>query len=170
MTDNALTIELLTQAGFAPFGDVIESGERDSFFINNDMAERFHALARVEALGEDAGAIISLVKSKKYEMPRKLDHAEHHPLGSQAFVPLDDTPFIVVVASPCDLPRPEDFHAFVTDGKQGINYHPGTWHHVLLTPYSAMTFLCVDRVGAGNNCIDHFFDLDQQWLLEMPPG
>ncbi|MFB3076860.1 MAG: ureidoglycolate lyase, partial [Lysobacterales bacterium] len=75
MTDNALTIELLTQAGFAPFGDVIESGERDSFFINNDMAERFHALARVEALGEDAGAIISLVKSKKYEMPRKLDHA-----------------------------------------------------------------------------------------------
>ncbi len=170
MTENALTIEPLTRAGFAPYGDVIESGERDSFFINNGMAERYHDLARVEVSVEDAGAIIGLVKSKKYEMPRKLDHAEHHPLGSQAFVPLDDTPFIVVVASPCDLPRPEDFHAFVTDGKQGINYHPGTWHHVLLTPYSAMTFLCVDRVGAGNNCIDHFFDPDQQWLLEMPPG
>lgn len=170
MTDKALTIEPLTQAGFAPFGEVIESEERDSFFINNGMAERFHALARVEAPGADAGVIISLVKSKKYEMPRKLDHVEHHPLGSQAFVPLDEAPFIVVVGKACETPQPEDFHAFVTNGKQGINYHPGTWHHVLLTPYSAMTFLCVDRVGPGNNCIDHFFDEKQQNSLVLPGG
>ena len=168
MTDNTFTIDPLTGAGFAPYGDVIESSDQDSFFINNGMAERFHALARVEASGEKAGAIISLVKSRKYEMPRKLDHAEHHPLGSQAFVPLDDARFIVVVASACESPRPEDFHAFVTNGKQGINYHPGTWHHVLLTPYAAMTFLCVDRIGDGNNCIDHFFDEDQQRSLELP--
>jgi len=168
MSIEALGIQPLTRAAFAPYGDVIESEKRDSFFINNDMAERFHALARIEAVGEDADAIISLVKSSKYQMPRKLDHAEHHPLGSQAFVPLDETPFIVVVGKAGESPRPADFQGFMTNGKQGINYHPGTWHHVLLTPYAAMTFLCIDRAGPGDNCIDHFFDEDQQRVLALP--
>jgi ureidoglycolate lyase len=168
MSIEALGIQPLTQTAFAPYGDVIESDERDSFFINNGMAERFHALAQVEAAGEDAAAIISLVQSNKYEMPRKLDHVEHHPLGSQAFVPLDETPFIVVVGKAGESPRPEDFQGFITNGKQGINYHAGTWHHVLLTPYAAMSFLCVDRAGPGNNCIDHYFDEDQQRVLALP--
>jgi ureidoglycolate lyase len=168
MSIEALEIQPLTQAAFAPYGDVIESDERESFFINNGMAERFHALARIEAAGEGAGAIISLVKSGRYEMSRKLDHVEHHPLGSQAFVPLDETPFIVVVGKAGESPQPENFQGFITNGKQGINYHPGTWHHVLLTPYAAMTFLCVDRAGPGNNCIDHFFEEDQQRVLALP--
>ncbi len=168
MNIDPLNIQPLTQAAFAPYGDVIESDERESFFINNGMAERFHALAKVETPGDQSGVIISLVKSSKYDMPRKLDHAEHHPLGSQAFVPLDETPFIVVVGKAGESPRPEDFQGFITNGKQGINYHPGTWHHVLLTPYAAMTFLCVDRAGPGNNCIDHFFDGDQQRELALP--
>jgi ureidoglycolate lyase len=168
MNIEPLNIQPLTRTAFAAYGDVIESDERESFFINNDMAERFHALAKVEAAGKDAGVIISLVKSNKYDMPRKLDHVEHHPLGSQAFVPLDETPFIIVVGEAGDLPRAEGFQGFVTNGKQGINYHPGTWHHVLLTPYAAMTFLCIDRSGSGNNCIDHFFDEDQQRVLALP--
>lgn len=168
MNIEPLNIQPLSLDAFAPFGDVIETDERESFFINNGMAERFHALAKVEAPGEDAGVIISLVKSNKYDMPRKLDHVEHHPLGSQAFVPLDETPFIVVVGEASDSPRAENFQGFVTNGKQGINYHPGTWHHVLLTPYSAMTFLCIDRAGSGNNCIDHFFDENQQRVLALP--
>jgi len=168
MSIEALEIQPLTRAAFAPYGDVIESDERESFFINKDMAERFHALAKIEAPGEDAGVIISLVKSKQYDMPRKLDHVENHPLGSQAFVPLDETPFIVVVGKAGESPQPEDFQGFITNGKQGINYHPGTWHHVLLTPYAAMTFLCVDRAGPGNNCIDHFFDEGQQRVLALP--
>lgn len=168
MSIESLGIQPLTRAAFAPYGDVIETDDRDSFFINKGMAERFHALAKIEAPGEDAGAIISLVKSRQYDMPRKLDHVEHHPLGSQAFIPLDETPFIVVVGETGESPRPENFHGFITNGKQGINYHPGTWHHVLLTPYAAMTFLCVDRSGPGNNCIDHFFDEDQQRVLALP--
>lgn len=155
---NKLTVKPLTQEGFAAFGDVVESEGRDSFMINNGMAERFHKLACVETLGEGSYAGISLVKSKKFELPRKVDHVEHHPLGSQAFLPLDQTPFVVVVANAGEPPQPEGLHAFVTNGRQGINYHTGTWHHVLLTPYAAMDFICVDRFGGGDNCIDHFFD------------
>ena len=163
-----LPIKPLTQRGFAPYGDVIESEGRESFFINNDMAERFHNLAKVEALGDDAGAIISLVHSKQFDMPRKVDHVENHPLGSQAFIPLDEAPFIVVVGKAAEIPDVDGLEAFVTNGRQGINYHPGTWHHVLLTPFEPMRFICVDRVGSGNNCIDYFIDEARQYQLEMP--
>ena len=167
-----LEVKPLTQANFAPYGDVIESEGRDSFFINNGMAERFHALACIDVKnendnGENGKAIISLVKSKKFDLPRKVDHVENHPLGSQAFIPVDETPFIVVVAKAGEAPAAEDLSAFVTNGKQGINYHPGTWHHVLLTPYSATTFICVDRMGSGNNCIDFTFDSAQQRQLDI---
>ena len=167
MSEISLDLKPLTRAGFAAFGDVIESDARDSFLINHDMAERFHELASVDLRGEDARAIISLVNSRKYEMPRKVDHVEYHPLGSQAFVPLCDSPFIVVVAPAGEVPDGSRLAAFVTNGQQGVNYLCGTWHHVLLTPYSAMTFLCIDRAGKGNNCIDYFFDEDEQRLLAL---
>ncbi len=170
MSTEKLAVMPLTQEAFAPYGDVIESEGRDSYFINNGMAERFHALARVETGGDEAYAVISLVKSKKFELPRKVDHVEHHPLGSQAFLPIDQTPFVVVVARAGEAPTPDQLQAFVTNGRQGINYHAGTWHHVLLTPYAAMDFLCVDRAGEGNNCIDHFFDEDQHRELMIPQG
>ena len=170
MSAEKLAVLSLTQAAFAPYGDVIESEGRESYFINNGMAERFHALARVETKGNNAYPVISLVKSKKFELPRKVDHVEHHPLGSQAFLPIDATPFVVVVAKAGKAPTPDQLQAFVTNGRQGINYHAGTWHHVLLTPYAAMDFLCVDRAGEGNNCIDHFFDEDQHRELLIPQG
>ncbi len=163
-----LPVKPLTQTEFAEFGDVIESEGRDSYFINNGMAERFHALARVETKGEASYPVISLVKSRKFELPREVDHVEFHPLGSQAFLPLDQTPFVVVVAKAGQAPDPDDLHAFVTNGHQGINYRAGTWHHVLLTPYAAMNFICVDRAGEGDNCVDHHFDESIQRQLQMP--
>ncbi len=168
MNAEKLAVVPLTQDAFAPYGDVIESEGRDSYFINNGMAERFHALARVETKGDEAYPVISLVKSKKFDVPRHVDHVEHHPMGSQAFLPIDQTPFVVVVAKAGEAPTPDQLQAFVTNGRQGINYHAGTWHHVLLTPYGAMDFLCVDWVVEDNNCIDHFFDEDQYRELLIP--
>ncbi len=164
----ALTIQPLTSAGFAPFGDVVEFEGHDSFPINKGMADRYHALAGVELDGDHARAIISLVDSRKFDMPRKVDHLEFHPLGSQAFLPLDASPFIVVVAPAANEPDLGKLAAFVTNGCQGINYRLGTWHHVLLTPYAAMRFICVDRIGPGDNCIDFFIPEADQLLLELP--
>ncbi|MFV2032653.1 MAG: ureidoglycolate lyase, partial [Gammaproteobacteria bacterium] len=120
-----LAVIPLTRDAFAPYGDVVESEGRDSYLINNGMAERFHALARVETKGDNACPVISLVKSKKFELPRSVDHVEYHPQGSQAFLPLDQTPFVVVVAKAGDAPTPDQLQAFVTNGRQGINYHAG---------------------------------------------
>lgn len=164
---NSLPVKPLSRDAFAAFGDVVESEGRDSYFINNGMAERFNELARVETRGEGSCPIISLVKSKKFELPRKVDHVEYHPHGSQAFLPLDNTPFVVVVARAGEAPAPEDLQAYVTNGKQGINYHVGTWHHVLLTPYAAMDFICVDRAGEGDNCVDYHYPETQQLTLQL---
>lgn len=164
----SLRIEPLTREAFSPFGDVIEFEGRDSFPINKGMADRYHSLADVELGGDDSTAIVSLVASKKFDMPRQLDHLEYHPLGSQAFIPLDSSPFILVVTSACEQPDLNGLRGFVTNGRQGINYHLGTWHHVLLTPYAATRFICVDRAGPGDNCIDFFIPESEQLLLELP--
>ena len=163
-----LSIQPLSSAGFSPFGDVVEFEGHDSFPINKGMADRYHALADVELAGEQARAIISLVDSRKFDLPRKVDHLEYHPLGSQAFLPLDSSPFIVVVCPAGNQPELDKLQAFVTNGRQGINYRLGTWHHVLLTPYAAMRFICVDRAGPGDNCIDFFIPDSEQRLLELP--
>jgi ureidoglycolate lyase len=163
-----LEVKPLTRASFAPFGDVIEFEGNESYPINNGMAERYHALANVELGGAAARAVVSLVASKKFELPRKVDHMEYHPHGSQAFIPLDASPFIVVVSAAGAAPDVADLQAFVTNGQQGINYHAGTWHHVLLTPYAAMRFICVDRDSPDDNCVDYHIPETDQPLLELP--
>jgi len=90
----SMTIQPLTREAFAPFGDVVEFEGREFFPINNGMADRYHALADVELGGEQARATISLVASRQFDMPRRVDHLEYHPLGSQAFLPLDLSPFV----------------------------------------------------------------------------
>ena len=69
----SMTIQPLTRAAFAQFGDVVEFEGRDFFPINDGMADRYHALADVELGGEQARAIISLVASRQFNMPRSVD-------------------------------------------------------------------------------------------------
>lgn len=164
----AIPILPLSASAFADCGDVIEFGANASYPINNGMADRYHALAAVELAGDDARAVISLVSSKLFDMPRRVDHLECHPRGSQAFIPLDPTPFIVVVAPAAETPDLGKLRAFVTDGQQGINYRAGTWHHVLLTPFAATRFVCVDRDLPDDNCLDFRIPDAEQPLLELP--
>ena len=163
-----LEIEPLCVDAFADFGDVIEFEGNSSYPINNGMADRYHALAAVETGGDETRAVVSLVASKKFELPRRVDHLEFHPHGSQAFIPLDSSPFIVVVCAAGPAPRLDRLRAFVTNGSQGINYRAGTWHHVLLTPYAAMRFVCVDRDSPDDNCVDFHIPEADQPLLDLP--
>jgi len=162
---STLKVAPLTAETFADFGDVIETSGKQSFEINYGMADRYHALAKVDTGTEGGYPVISMVDSKKYDMPQKVKIVERHPLGSQAFIPRDKTPFIVVVGKPGDKIEASQLKAFITNGEQGINYNPGTWHGLLLTPFAAMSFICVDRDGEGENCEEfHFPDQDQLTL------
>ncbi len=149
--------EPLTAEAFSAFGDVIETRGRDHFMINNGSTQRFHRLAEV-MLGkpEDRG-IISIFRAKGLPMPLDVKMLERHPLGSQAFIPLKQNPFLVLVAPAAEIPDTAAIRAFITDGTQGVNYHPGVWHHPVLSCVDEDDFLVVDREGEGNNCDEYFF-------------
>ena len=84
---------------------------------------------------------------------------ERHPLSSQLFMPLDDASFLVVVAAKgADVIAPSAVRAFLTNGRQGVNYHAGTWHHPVIALDRGTDFLVVDRAGSGRNCDEFRFD------------
>ena len=144
-----IVIERLDAEAFRPFGDVIELRDAPDATINRGLCGRHHDLAALDFTG-GGRAGISLFDGTPYALPHTLDLVERHPLGSQAFLPMTDDPFLVIVAEDEDgVPvRPR---AWLTDGRQGVNYHRGTWHGVL-TPLSAPArFAVVDRIGEGAN-------------------
>jgi len=162
-----LVIEPLTAEGFALFGDVIETRGRDWFPINNGSTQRFHALAQVETGPADGAAIISIFRARRLEYPLTIAMLERHPHGSQAFVPLRGEPFLVVVAPPAPQPDARAIRAFRTDGRQGINYHAGVWHHPVLALRDEDDFLIVDRSGELPNCDEFFFATDETRTLTL---
>ncbi|HXH01935.1 MAG TPA: ureidoglycolate lyase [Candidatus Competibacteraceae bacterium] len=160
-----LCTEPLTREAFAPFGDVIETEGRDAFLINWGRTQRFHDLARVEIEGPDARPLINIFRSQPWALPVEIRMLERHPLGSQAFMPLSEEPFLVVVAPPGETFSAADIRAFLTNGRQGVNYARGTWHHPVLALNRMSDFLVVDRGGPGHNCDER--ELTEPVLVEL---
>ncbi|MCE0506648.1 ureidoglycolate lyase [Roseivivax sp. GX 12232] len=150
-----ITLEPLTAAAFAPFGDLLEVAGPPDKLINQGLCGRHHDRARLDF--GDGRAGISLFDAEPRALPLDLEMVERHPEGSQAFLPMTQAPFLVVVA-PDAGGAPGQPRAFLTSPGQGVNYHRGTWHGVL-TPLSAPgLFAVVDRIGAGSNLEEHWFD------------
>ena len=82
----------------------------------------------------------------------KIDMMEKHPLGSQAFVPMKETTFLVFVAPEGGKPNLREAEAFIVPPGIGVNYNPGTWHFPLIATED-MNFLVVDRKGSGDNLV-----------------
>jgi ureidoglycolate lyase len=57
---------------------------------------------------------------------------------------------LVIVAKGAKEPSVDSCIAFVTDGRQGVNFHRNVWHHPLVALPGAATFVVVDRVGSPN--------------------
>jgi len=155
--------EPLTREAFAPFGQVIEAEGATHYPINAGKCERYHDLANIELAGSRARPVISLLHSKGFALPFALMMVERHPLGSQAFYPLSQNPFLVVVAS--DIAgHPGTPRAFLTGPGQGVNIAMNTWHGVLTPIGPEADFLCVDRAGDGSNLEEHHFAVP--WQVE----
>lgn len=151
-----ILVQPLTREAFAPFGDVIEIEGAHSFPINHGMCIRYHDLAKVEATGEKARTLVSLLRGKPYELPLKLEMVERHPFGSQAFVPLSENPFLVVAAH--EQPDgPSDPMAFLTKPGQGVNIHRNVWHGILTPLEGDSDFVVIDRGGDGINLQEYFY-------------
>ena len=152
-----ITARPLTRAAFAEFGDVIDTDWANHYPINGGMTERFHDLARIELAGVHPRPLLSIARGKPYTLPLKLTLMERHPLGSQAFYPLSDRPFLSIVA-PDEAGSPGTPRAFRCGPGQGINMAINTWHAVLTPLEAEADFLLIDRGGEGNNLEEHHFE------------
>ena len=155
--------EPLTATAFAAFGDVLDA-TGDFRLINDGMCQRHHDRARLDFAPEvspDNRAGLSIFNATPRALPYSFDLIERHPEGSQAFIPMSQHPFLVIVArSPQDKPR-----AFLTNGAQAINLHRGTWHGVLTPLHAPGLFAVVDRIGTSANLEEHRYL--QPWTV-MP--
>ncbi|UWQ35219.1 ureidoglycolate lyase (plasmid) [Leisingera sp. M527] len=150
-----LTAKPLTAAAFAPYGDVIEVAGAPDKMINQGMCGRHHDLAALN-FGEDGRAGISLFDAKARHLPHKVDMLERHPEGSQAFVPVNGVPMLVVVADDKDG-TPANLQAFISQPGQSINLYRNTWHGVLAPLGAPGQYIVVDRIGTTPNLEEHWF-------------
>ena len=156
----------LTRDAFAPFGDVIETEGAGSYLINEGTTERFHDLAALDVTESDGRPLINIFRGQPRRFPFMVAMMERHPLASQAFIPMDRRPYLVVVAAAEAAPTVNDLHAFWAMGDQGVNYHRGVWHHPLLTMDRQSDFLVIDRGGEGDNLDEIWFDSGRRLLLD----
>lgn len=142
----------LTQENFAKFGDVIEVHDKaKNFSINDGFTQRYHDLAQVDVTASNGRALINIFRSTPLKQPVSIRMMERHPLSSQAFIPMGQQPYLVVVAPRGDLDISK-IEVFLASASQGVNYHKGTWHHYCLALHEVSDFLVVDRGGEGQNC------------------
>jgi len=147
----------LTSEAFRPFGDVIEMAGAAHYTINQGFTERFNDLAFVDVAPEGGTANVSLFLGQPRPAPFEIRLMERHPLGSQAFIPLQDRPWLVLVAGEAhDI---TSYRVFTATGLQGVNYARNVWHHPLLVLDADSRFLVVDRKGPGDN-------LEEVWIAE----
>lgn len=154
---NILALEPLTIEAFEPFGQVIEpDGAREIRLINGGTTTRFHDLADVDVSAEGGRPLVNIFRGKPFALPVSIAMMERHPLGSQAFVPLHDRPYLVVVA-PDEDGRPGKPRAFLASDRRGINYGRNAWHHPLLSIGAVSDFLVIDRGGDGANLAEYHY-------------
>lgn len=160
-----ITCQPLTQAAFAPFGDVLDCAGSPDRMINAGLCGRFHDRAKVDVA--DGAVGISLFQAKARTLPYTLDLMERHPNGSQAFLPMTQHPFLVIVA-PDDGGKPAAPLAFMTAPGQGVNFHRGTWHGVLTPLAEPGLFAVVDYVGTLPNLDE--WHLDPSIVIAAQPS
>jgi len=157
----------LTRAAFKPFGDVIETAGARHYPINQGTTVRYHDLAAVDVAGGDGQPLISIFRGQPRPRPIAIRLMERHPLGSQAFIPLQPRDYLVVVADPAQPVTPGALRAFRATGAQGVNYARNVWHHPLLVLEADSDFLVVDRGGPGDNEEEFRFAEDAAVFLEV---
>ena len=142
----------ITKENFSKFGDMITTDDIKPLEINNGYAERFDGIANLDTSKDNGETTICIFSALKRSFPMKIDMMEKHPLGSQAFVPMKETTFLVFVAPKGVKPNLNEVEAFIVPSGIGVNYNPGTWHFPLIATED-MNFLVVDRKGSGENLV-----------------
>ena len=150
----------ITKENFSKFGDVITTDDIKPLEINDGYAKRFDGIANLNTSKDNGETTICIFSALKRSFPMKIDMMEKHPLGSQAFIPMKETTFLVLVAPKGAKPNLNEVEAFIVPPGIGVNYNPGTWHFPLIATED-MNFLVVDRKGSGENLVIENLDKEE---------
>lgn len=166
-----LSPEPLTQAAFAPFGDVLDTRRDDhpTYPINDGYTQRFHGLSTVDVTGGEV--ILSIFETTSFGLPLTIRMLERHPFGSQSFIPIGETAhagFFVVVAQGKDEPDPASMRAFEVLPGQGVNFAAGVWHHPNIVKSRVQKFLVADRAEPSTNLEEFFFPESWEEIVLKP--
>jgi ureidoglycolate lyase len=151
-----LSLELLTEEAYRSFGEVISP--RDGLSLrsaNQGTAQRFLDVAHLQDLRPGrARPHLSIYRCDPRCAPLPITVLERHAHATQLFVPLrDDARYLSVVAPPGPTPDLTAIRVFEVRGRTGITYHPGVWHHPLITLDQVTDFLClVWEDGTSGDC------------------
>ena len=151
-----ITVETLRTAAFAPFGEVLEAVGSPDRLINLGLCGRWHDRALLD-FGPDGRAGISIFQAQIRQLPIMLEMLERHPDGSQAFIPMTNGTFLVIVAQDQDG-APAHIRAFQTAPGQAVNIRRNVWHGVLTPLTVPGLFAVVDRIGTTANLEEHWLE------------
>ena len=154
----------INKSNFSTYGDLISTNDVNPMDINAGYAKRFDNLAYLNTSKDGGKTIVSIFSAFKRTFPMRIDMMEKHPLGSQAFIPMKETTFLVLVAPQGDKPDIKMIKSFIVPPGIGINYKPGIWHFPLISTEDT-NFLVIDRKGSGENLTIHKFE-NQEIILE----
>ena len=152
MSMQTIKIQPLTAESFLPYGEVIACEGNDFSIL---MISRPSVIMLWRLLKQMLKVGLSIFRNiQTTAIPFAIEMLERHPVGSQAFIPMQGQKFLIVVAPNLDHEKPDlsQIQAFISNGTQSVNYRAGTWHHPLLTFEAPSDFVVIDRIGTGPNC------------------
>ena len=145
-----LQINIISKENFSRYGQLITTQNILTQEINEKTTKSFYDLVDIEIYGEDKECRINIFKSTKRIFPLEINMLENHPLSSQAFIPLQKTNFIVVVAPVSEKPDINLIEAFQVFPEESINFKPKVWHFPLIAIENS-NFLTIDKKDSKNN-------------------
>jgi len=143
----------LTAEAFAPFGTVISAEGLSGRPINAGTTMRFDVIPDLQLTLDGGTPLLAIYRASAREFPLPLVEFERHARGSQIFVPMAGTRFVVVVARGNAAPSAKVLRAFTVEGTQGVVLAPGTWHHGLIAR-DAGDFVVLERGAPAGEPVD----------------
>ncbi len=162
-----LDTEPLTAEAFARFGNVIGTrGGHDERTINYGYTTAWYDLADIDVARDDGRPLVRLFETRPMARPVRIRTMERHPLGSQLFMPLSVSRWLMVVAERGNFDA-KTLRAFLIGPDQGVNLRPGVWHHFSLALDTPARFLVLDREGPGVHTEEHDLTEAEQVLIDV---
>lgn len=163
MSARILTAQPLTAAAFAPYGEVISSAGRAGRAINAGTSLRVE-MGDPDILDAGGRPSLSVFRAQAIALPFAARMLERHRLGSQTFLPLAGTQYVVLVALGADAPDLATLQAFMAGAGMGITLRRDVWHHPLMA-LAEGEFAVLERAGPAVDC--EIVDLpDAPWTIQ----